>query len=236
MISWLNKKISKNFSKDRLGQFYRNFGDNYKRLVLSVARSELMNTGQRFSIDDYRTRRVEVKNLLREKLSSRLKDDYMINLFDLYLNKLKFTSQINKLNLLRVLNGIFNEKEQYHKESNMTVQETNCQINRIRNNALEELETANIKANLTISKIAKTDFDLRQEFAHIESLNNSLVGLDFYNPLIKPKDKPQRILSFCYLTALINMDNLNVYARDGVGNSTVQAKSEFNHFIGLINY
>jgi len=101
-----------------LGKFYRKFGIKDTELIIkSVFRSELMNQGLKFSVEDYRTKRVTIVKALREKLKERLKESYFINVINVFMDRLTFTQEINRLNLLVVLNGVYNEKALNEQQS-----------------------------------------------------------------------------------------------------------------------
>ena len=103
---------------ENLGKFYRKFGiQDVQNIIKSVFRSELMNQGLKFSIEEYRTKRVSIVKNLREKLKERLKNDYFINVINVFMERLTFTQEINRLNLLVVLNGVYNEKAQNEQQS-----------------------------------------------------------------------------------------------------------------------
>ena len=101
-----------------MGKFYRKFGvQDIQNIIKLVFRSELMNQGLTFSVEEYRTKRISIVKTLREKLKDRLKNDYFINVINVFMERLTFTQEINRLNLLVVLNGVYNEKAQNEQQS-----------------------------------------------------------------------------------------------------------------------
>ena len=177
-----------------------------------------MNEGQKFSIEDFKTKRSKIKEYLKEKLAARLKKDYLMDLFDLYFSDLKFTPEIDKLNLLRMLNGIYNEKAIYERITNVTIAETKLQIESIKNEARLILSQAEANAYNETLKKEKINYEFRLEWAHSNMLNNSLDQLGFYQQDKQTVNKQfisKRILSFCYLSSLINHDKLVFYSRNG---------------------
>jgi hypothetical protein len=205
-------------SRQNIGILYRKFGDNFVPIVNRVITSELMNAGQIFSIEDFKTKRNNIKTYLKEKLTKRLKNDYQMNLFDLYFSDLKFTPEIDRLNLLRTLNGIYNEKAIYDRITNITIAETKLQIESIRNEARIILSQAEANAYNETLKKEKINYDFRIESVHSSMLNNSLDQLGFYQQdkqTVNRQFISKRILSFCYLSSLINHDKLVFYSRNG---------------------
>ena len=136
------------------------------------------------------------------KLKQRLSKDYSIDLFEIFFHQLTFPEEINNLNLLRVLNQIYNEKAMHEKQSNITAYQTNYLVRSIRNEAELALGKANLEANNTIVKTSQVDLNFKLEQTHATELNNNLRALDFYSG--DPKESMKRIVSFCFLNSMIN--------------------------------
>ncbi len=199
-------------SKKNLGKFYRKFGLNYRPLIASVCQSELMNVGLKYSLNEYRTKRHEIKEHLKLKLKERLEKDYSINLFEIFFHKLTFPEEINNLNLLRVLNQIYNEKAMYEKQSSITTYQTNYLVRAIRNEAELAVGEANLVANNTIIKTSQIELDFKLEQTHASELNKNLRALDFYSG--NPKESIKQIVSFCFLNSMINNQKFIFHAAD----------------------
>lgn len=165
----------------------------------------LLNHGLEFSIDDYRTKRSEIRRVLRDKLKAKLERDYSIRILDIYLGRITFTKEINQLNLLRMLNGIFNEKAAHDKQTNVTRAETAYKISLLRNEARLVVNSAQAKADNEVRRVEEVNLNARLEYAHSYGLNNSYSQLNFFDG--RPKAS-QRAISFCYLSALINNENV----------------------------
>ena len=212
-------KIFYNFSYENLGKFYRKFGENnHTDLIKSVLRSELNNEGLKFSVEEYRTQRVKIIKVLREKITKRLKNDYHITVLNLFMEKLSFSNQINNLNLLVVLNNVLNEKAANEQQSEFVNLQTNVMVNKIQNEAQLELQKADLIANFTVIEKAKTQADFTLEMSYLKKLTQSLKELNFYVDKVKTKAESQRVMSFCYLSSLINTNSSVKYysPRDGL--------------------
>lgn len=219
-------------------KFYRKFGNGYKKILHSICKSELLNFGLKFSIDDFRTNRVKIRTYLKEKLKQKLENEYLVDFFELYFDKIKFTSEINRLNLLRMLNGIYNERAVYDKQSNLTRAETELQVQIFKNKANEILEKAKTEANNLVIKKQETDSIVRLEFVHLNGLNTSVYGLDLfksYKP-IQSSNETQKVLSFCYLNSLINNDKIRILTPDKHFPLQSSTSSQLDGLIGLINF
>jgi hypothetical protein len=200
----------------------RKFGADtgYERIIQTVCASELMNHGQRFSIVDYRSQRIKIRKTLREKLADKLRREYFVNLLDIYFDELRFEKEINAINLMRTVNVIRNERAAHEKAMHVTVAETRLQMNVLKNEAQLLLETAKSKTSNQIVKVSEKDAEARLELLHLNNLNTGLRELSFYNEAgaqQQSKNATQRILSFCYLSALINHDGLRLIPADSYG-------------------
>lgn len=175
-----------------------------------------MNAGQQFSIDDYRTKRLRVRKHLKERLAKRLADDYSVVLFDLYLDKLQFTEEINQLNLKRMLNGIYNEKAVYEKQTVLTREETLLKTQALRNQATLILQTAELEANYTYLKMAQVSKDTTLEKTFVGFLNRSYNELSFYDGgAAKAASNKKLMMSYCWLSSLLNCkSNVTFYVMD----------------------
>lgn len=126
-------------------------------MIEAVTKTVLLNHGLEFSIDDYRTRRTYVRDSLRNRLKRKLEGEYGLRLLDVYLGRISFTKEINHLNLLRMLNGVFNEKATYDKQTNVTRAETQVRVNQLKNEAKLEYEYAQAKAINQVRKIQEVN-------------------------------------------------------------------------------
>ena len=203
-------------SKSKLGELYTKFGPNYEDIIMSVSRSELMNAGQQFSIDDYRAKRLKVRKHLKERLAKRLAEDYSVILFDLYLDKLQFTDEINQLNLKRMLNGIYNEKAVYEKQTVVTREETLLKTQALRNQATLILQSAELEANYTYLKFAQVNQETLLEKTFVGYLNRSYNDLNFYDGgAAKAASNKKIMMSYCWLSSLLNCKgNVTYYLMD----------------------
>ena len=191
-----------------MGKFYRKFGQiEHGSLLKSIFRSELMNEGQKFSVEDFRTKRVEIVRTLKEKIKERLRKDYFINVINLFMDKLSFTQEINRLNLLVVLNGVYNEKAINEQQNEFVNLETRVMVNKIQNEAKLELEKADLVANYTVIEIAEKEADFILEVSYLKMLTKSLKELNFFKEKVTNKAESQRTLSYCYLSSLINTNS-----------------------------
>jgi hypothetical protein len=201
-----------------LPNLYRKFGPNYDGLIESICRSELMNFGQKFSIDDFRTKRLKITEYLNAKLRRKLEQEYSINLFGLYFDRLRFTDQINKLNLKRMINGILNEKAMYEKNYDVTVAETQLRVKQLKNQAELVLQKAKHKTENEIIKIEQKNADVKLELVHLSGLNKGLHELDFISKSgSQSKNATQRIISYCYMSALANLENVKIIPQESLG-------------------
>lgn len=216
----------------------RKFGSvRYQRLLLAVCRSELTNLGQQFSINDYRTRRIQIRVHLKEKLKKRLKNDYHINLLDLFFDDLKFGQQINELNLKRMINGLLNEEAEYHKTTGIVRAETEYLIKKLQNEAKLVVETAQTKSQNEIVKIENKNLESKLELVHASSLNNTLRQLNFYGPSSIPdKAQTQRIVSFCYVSSLINSDKVKIIPASEFGIVKAPGAPKISSSLGVISF
>lgn len=217
-------------NKEQIGKMFKNFGLDYQPLIERVVKSEIQILGQLFSIDDYRLKRAYIKKFLKDKIAKRLSIDYGIKLHDLLMLQLRFSSRINQLNLKRMIVGIQNEEAAHYKTANMVRQETDYQTAVLRNKALLEQQTAELKGNNTIIKIYQIDYDNKIELANLDGLTKSLKGLDFYNPATKDINK--KVLSFCWVSSLVNNENLVIHNN---GFNSKNAPNELSPNFGFIS-
>lgn len=196
---------------------------------MSVCKSELQILGQKFSIDDYRIKRIEIKRYFKEKIIERLKMDGL-KLHDLLMLQLRFTNRVNSVNLKRMIVGIQNEEAVYNKTSQMIRQETEYQTEILKNKAKLERETALLIGNNEKVRMETIETNAKLEFAILDNLSTNLKKLDFYNS--NTRNNTKRIISFCWVTSLLYMkDNLNFY------NNELQLSSAplgFSPSLGLI--
>ena len=173
---------------------------------MSVCRSELQNLGQQYSIDDFRLKRHIINRQLKVKLAERLSADYGIKLHDLLMQRLQFSNRINSLNLKRMIVGIQNEQAQHTKTTTLIRKETEYQVNLLKNKARIERETAELIGNNTILRMDQIYFETKLELANLEGLTINLKGLDFFSL----PDRQKKILSFDWVSSLVNNDKLVV--------------------------
>ncbi|RNA32575.1 hypothetical protein BpHYR1_038701 [Brachionus plicatilis] len=192
---------------NKLNLHYRKFGSDPESLIKSVCLSEIQNIGQKFSIESYRERRLNVRDFFRKQLKKRLENDYFIKFHNLYVHQIKFTKVINNLNLVRMLNGLYKEKAEYEKLTNLTIAETARVVRSVKNAAKEIVENAKANADNLILKKAKYDLYTEMENTHLKYLNRSLSKLFFST---KTQNDTQKTLSFCYLSSLINNENIRI--------------------------
>jgi hypothetical protein len=176
---------------------------------MNVCRSELLNHGQKFSLTDYKEKRVEVKKYLKEKLSQRFEKDYGILLNDIFIEQITFEKVINDLNLKRILNDIYNEKAEYEKDVALIFKETEFEIKKLQDQALAISKMAEHNGTNEILKIEKTQFKANMEFAHLEGLTSTLTGLNF--PLKSSINDTKRALSYCWVSSLSKNENLKIF-------------------------
>ena len=182
------------------------FGTDYRSLIVSVCRSELQILGQQYSIDDYRLKRVIIKSELKARIARRLSADYGIKLHDLLMQQLRFSRLINALNLKRMILGIQNEEAESTKTTNMIRKETEYLTNLYKNKAHLERQTAELVGNNTILRMDQIFFETKLEMANLDGLTMNLKGLGFFDL----PDKQKKILSFDWVSSLVNNDNLVV--------------------------
>jgi hypothetical protein len=166
-----------------------------------------MNSGVAFSLDEYRKNRTEIRVFLREKLRATLESKYHVKMLDLYMGRIVFSRTIDNLNLLRMLNGIFNEQASYVKETNLIRAETNMKINELKNEVKYTIASAQSNAENQITKLGKINKYRTLELAHLTGLNNSLNQLSF-NVAAGQKVDIQKAMSFCYANSLVNNENV----------------------------
>ena len=180
-----------------------------------MARSAILNEGQKFSIQDYRSDRSKIYESLKVLLKQLFSKNHFY-LLNLYVKSISFGQEINSLNLKRVLNNIYNEKALYTKKIALTVAETELQINKYKNQV--DFITANAKClSQAIVKEADIDFSNNMESIHATQFNYSLNELN-YTIGSNKKGLKQR-LSYIYLYTLMNHDNLKIYPRDYLTNN-----------------
>ena len=194
-----------------------------------------MNAGQTFSITDYRSKRFHIRRILKEKLTRRLRSDYYVNVLDIYFDELNFDTEINQINLLRTISLIINEKAEHEKTTQITIAETNLQVNKLKNEAYLVLETAKSKTENEVLKIVEKDAEVKIEFENLQGMSKNMQDLNFYknSGATQPKDTLQRIISYCYLTSLIHSNNVTMISPGKYGVSTTG--TALPPFIGLVN-
>ena len=201
---------------------YRKFGINYIPIVNSVCRSELINLGQEFSIQDFREKRLALKHHFQQKLAKRLADDYGIDLFELYMEQISFQTEINNLNLKRVLNNIYNEKALHEKNISIILKHTEFLVNELRNQALLLSKSAELKSKYEVLKVETTNYNARLEMAHIDGLSKNVQDLGFSS---EPVNATKKIMSFCWTSSLVNNKNVRFFQPDNLN------KQESNLFL-----
>ena len=179
----------------------------------SVCRSELINLGQEFSIQDYRERRLVLKQYFQQKLTKRLGDDYGIDLFELYMEQVSFQTEINNLNLTRVLNNIYNEKALHEKNISIILKHTEFLVNEMHNEALLVSKSAELRSTFEVLKVETTNYNARLEMAHIDGLSRSVQELGFAS---EPVNATKKIMSFCWTSSLVNNKNARFFQPDNL--------------------
>ncbi|CAF0715865.1 unnamed protein product [Brachionus calyciflorus] len=224
-------KVYYKLNPKKLVEFYRKFGKDYSNLLRSICQSELQILGQKFSIDTYRTSRLRVRSYFTENLKKRLENDYMISFFNLYMDTIKFTKEINRLNLVRVLTDISKEKAEHEKTTNLTVVETVRQVRFLKNQAKEIIESAKLKAKNQVLKMSQIDFDYKLELAHLDGFSKSIAQLNLNR---KSQNDTQKALSFCYLSSLINNEKVRIIQpNDQIPSQGFSTKAD--HLIGILS-
>jgi hypothetical protein len=193
----------------KLSTFYRNFGSDFESFIGNVAQSHILNFGQQFSIKNYRESRINVKNSMKESLKL-LFSNYSLNFFELYMDRLQFQTEINDINLLRVLNTVYNERAINDKTEAMIRQETHTQVSFINHSKDLILETAYAHANYTSIRTAQSESNRILESQHWQLMNHSVTELDFrkVSPKYDQKKLNQLTMSFCYLSAITYNENI----------------------------
>lgn len=212
--------------KNSIGKLYRTLGEKYKTVIHKVCLSEIINTAQTFSIEDFRTNRYTVKNTLKARLSDRLRTDYGINLFDLYFDRINFDKVINDLNLKRVMNQILNEKAEFEKLTAVTYKETDVLVNILNNEALVIKQDATNNGSLGVMKIEQAKYDRIIESTHIEGLKNNFESLNIADL--------QHKMSFCWVNSLVYNQKIKYYPNNRVNETDIAGYSAFNAAMSLM--
>jgi hypothetical protein len=214
------------FEADSLGQFFRKFGQQNAqndKMIRNVLQSVLQNEGAKFSIDDYRTKRVVIMHHLQEKLRDRLKADYFINVINMFMHKLTFTDTINQLNLLVVLNKVYYERDFAEQQGEFVTLNTKVLVNTILNKAHLQLQTAVIHANFSFIEKAKIEAYKTIEVTYLNEMTRNVKELNFTKGHggAPNRGESQRIMSYCYLSSLINTNSTVKYSApiDGVSSN-----------------
>lgn len=130
-----------------------------------------------------------------------------------------------------MLNGIYKEKAEYQKITNLTVAETSRLVRSVKNEAKKIIENAKANANNLILKKANYDLNLKIEYIHLKYLNSSLDDLNFSK---KSMNDTKKILSFCFLSSLINNQNIRfINTRNDV--PTIGFSDESEKLIGILS-
>lgn len=178
-------------------------GSNYKPVIFNVCKSELINLSQEFSIVDFRTRRAYIKAYLTKGINKRLVEDYGINIFDIYLEQLKFDKLINEINLKNVMNEIYNEKALADKTVAVTYQETKVIVRELENKARAITSVAKLNSTFEILKIQKAKYDRTMELTHSDGLSKNCNELGFDNQVHK--------ISFGWMNQLVYNDKIRYH-------------------------
>lgn len=125
-----------------------------------------------------------------------------------------------------MLNGIYNEKALYDKQTNVIRAETAVKRNVLQNEANFSIAAANAKASNEIQKIEEINKYSKLELVHLSGLNTSLSQLNFYQT--RTKSDIQKTISFCYFSSLINNDKVRFIQR--TSNTGI-----IGHYLGDIN-
>lgn len=227
------------FEPATIGQFFRKFGEQNARtneMIKQVLKSVVQNEGVKFSIEDFRTKRVYIMNHLQEKLKTRLKEDYFINVINMFMHKLAFTDTINQLNLLVVLNKVYFDRDYAEQQGEFVTLNTKVMVNTILNEAHLELQTTMLKSNFTIIERAKTDAYTKIEITYLNQLTKSVKELNFIKGGVTNKGESQRVMSYCYLSSLINTNSSVKYSApiDGGVNVNLNKYAYLSGSSGLI--
>lgn len=212
--------------KDSIGKLYRKLGDQYRVTIYKVCLSSVINSAQEFSISQFRSNRNEIKNHIKSRLTTKLRDEYGIEVFDLYLKDIDFDRVINALNLKRIMNVIWNEKALADKKTAIIYAETDVLVVALRNEAFEITENANNKGEFEVMKIEQTNYDRSLEMTHIEGLKANLEGLDIED--VKHK------MSFCWVNSLVYNDKIRMYQNNRVNETSVVGYGAFNAAVSMM--
>lgn len=195
---------------DELGQLYRKFGNDYKPVISSVARSTFFNEGQKFTIKDYRSERDKIYKTLKAHFKE-VFGKYHFNLLNIYLKSISFGKTINDLNLKRVLNDIENEKAVYTKQIALTIAETELQVVNYKNQARYTISNATATSNAAV-KSSNIDYSYIMENIHSAEFNYTLNELNY--KIGSNKNVLKQRLSYIYLYTLMNHKRLVIYPHD----------------------
>lgn len=187
---------------------YRKFSDEYDKIIKNVIKSLILNEGQQFTINEYRTQRLNITTILKSKLEEQLKQ-YHMKLLNVYLLRINFDKLINNLNLKRVLNDIYNERAKHIKTIKLTVAETNLQINNYKNKAKYEIEYANCASNNVILKNSTINYGYTLEIVRNQQFNQTLNELNFIG--VNRNEVLKQRLSYIYYYTLLYHDKLNIF-------------------------
>ncbi len=186
----------------------------------------MINLAQAFSIEDFRTKRASIKRTIKSRLTDRLKTDYGIRLFDIYLDSVKFDKVINDLNLKRVINDILNEKEEFVKEIELTYAETQVLVTDLNNKAAVLTENANNNATLGVMRAEKANYDRIIESAHIIGLKENFDGLN----IVDNKHK----MSFCWVNSLVYNEKIKYHQNNRVNETNISGFSAFSAAMSMM--
>lgn len=189
--------------KNKLGQLYRNHGTNYQKVIHNVCKSEILNQAQTFAINDYRRKRPEIKEFIKEKVRDKLEKNYGLKLFNLYMNELVFDKSINEINLKNVLNSVLNEKAVYDKNTAIAEVETQRLVKEYNNLARIVYVGATLNGTYEIIKPANVEYDQVLQMALSESLVESFEGLSMGDDKIK--------MSFNWMSSLVYNPKIRFY-------------------------
>lgn len=211
--------------KEKIGKLYRMLGSDYEKTIFHVSKSELLNAAQEFSISDFRSHRTHVKNYLKTKLKRKLKDDYGIDMFEIYLEKISFDKLINNINLKNVMNQILNEKAEHEKATALVYKNTQVQVIKLKNLAREINSMAIQNGTYGIINPEKANFDKIIELQHIAGLKNNTDGLGF-------TDQKKKI-SFCWMNSLVYNDKIIFFDSESTNPNAESELTPYNNGLSL---
>lgn len=188
--------------KEKIGKIYRTHDIHYGQVIYRICKSSLINHAQEFAIKDFRSRRMEIKTYLKEKIKLRLKEEG-INLFNIYMEEISFDKLINEINLKSIMNKIYNEKAEAEKTTALIHKQTEVEVTVYKNKARAAYGIAKQNGTYGTLQPEKTNYERTVELVHIKGLKESMDGLGFSS--LKEK------ISFCWYNSLVYNDKIKYW-------------------------